>query len=301
MHAEYDEMKLAATDGLQLAATRWGTPTAPATVVYVHGFLEDSSIWGDVTQRVHERVEGGIAQIVYDQRGQGLSGNPSRRLTTTMRQLAEDLDTVLTCASGSIVLVAHSTGSLIVHAWAEHYPQRATALSGLVVLNGSAEFPETPGLPRRHRRRAQQLRRWRHGPVEPAATVGAALLMRKLRRASTNATASMPPARCDTRVLVDILDAVYHAALSEDTAQRLRTVPSFVLTGEHDRIVPPTQSIRLADRIWSELDIVPGGDHRLPCTSPDRAVDSILEVLEIVHHSKRIVSTGLPDDVEGLL
>ncbi|WP_067891570.1 alpha/beta fold hydrolase [Nocardia vaccinii] len=301
MYAECDEMKLAATDGLQLAATRWGTPTAPATVVYVHGFLEDSSIWAEVAQRVHERVEGGIAQLVYDQRGQGHSGNPSRRLTTTMRQLAEDLDTVLTYASGSIVLVAHSTGSLIVHAWAEHYPQRAAALSGLVVLNGGAEFPETPGLPRRYRRRAQQLRRWRHGPLESAATASASMLRRKLRRVSTGAATNLLSARCDARVLIDVLDALYRAALSEDTAQRLRTVPSFVLTGEHDRIVPPTQSIRLADRIWSELDIVPGGDHRLPCTSPDRVVDAILEVLEIVHHSKRIVSTGLSDDAEDLL
>ncbi|MBY8858603.1 alpha/beta hydrolase [Nocardia sp. CA2R105] len=291
-------MTITATDGVQLAATRWGPRPAAATIVYVHGLLTDSGVWDRLTRCLHDRVEGGIAQIVYDQRGQGNSGRPPRRSSTTMDRLAEDLDTVLAHAVGAVVLVAHSTGSLLMQAWAQRYPQRAATLSGLVLINGSAEFPDLPGLPAIYRTWPEDLQQWWPGSLDAEITAVSVLLARTLRQ-----TSASPPHlfRCDHTVLVDVLVACRRATLSDEDAAQLRSVPSFVVAGEHDRIVPPGQSIRLADRIWSEYELVSGTGHWLPWTDPDRTADTILQALEIAYRTDRFGTPDLPEAVEDPL
>lgn len=288
MHPEPDDLTITATDGLLLAGKRWGSRPAPATVVYVHGLLADSNYWTPLACCLYERLGDGITQIAYDQRGHGNSGKPHRRLTTTMHRLAEDLDTVLTQASGSIVLVSHSAGSLLLHAWAERYPHRAAALSGVVMFNGAAEFPEFTRLPKAYRIWPQRLHGWRNGPLDCVSAAAAALLERRFRKANARRRSLEHPAaetRCDARVITDVLAAYSDAYLSKDTEIRMRSVPSFVLAGERDRVVPPAQAIRLAERVWADYELVPGVGHSLPHSNPERAAETILQALDVAYRA----------------
>ncbi|MBF6176054.1 alpha/beta fold hydrolase [Nocardia blacklockiae] len=292
-------MTFVSADGVHLAGTRLGRPGAVATVIYVHGLLTDSSYWEPLTRRLHHRFDGGIAQITYDQRGHGASGRPHRRTGTTMAHLVADLDTVLTGATGATVLVAHSAGALAVHAWAEQHPHRAAALAGLVLFNSAGEFPEFPSLPTHFRNWSQRLHRWRRGPLDPIAAAAATALERRFRRRSRRLgakahliTADRP---ADPRVLTDVLAAYRSYTLTADAAAPLRSTPSFVLSGDRDKIVPPTQSVRLADKIWADYTVVPGAGHSLPHTQPDTAADTITEALHVAYHAT------ISDPVLGVL
>ncbi len=289
MHVDPHPVTFVSADGVHLAGTRLGQPAAAATVIYVHGLLTDSSYWTPLTRRLHHRFDGGIAQLTYDQRGHGASGRPHRRTRTTMAHLVADLDTVLTRATGATVLVAHSAGALAVHAWAEQHPHRAAALAGLVLFNSAGEFPEFPALPSHFRTWSQRLHRWRHSPLDPIAATAAAALERRFRRDSQRrgATAHLVTGDrpADPRVVTDVLAAYRSYSLTTDTAARLRSTPSFVLSGDRDRIVPPTQSVRLADKIWADYTVVPGAGHSLPHAQPDTAADTITEALHIAYHA----------------
>ncbi|MGF6885937.1 pimeloyl-ACP methyl ester carboxylesterase [Nocardia sp. GAS34] len=281
MHSGHCALTIPGGDGLALAAHRLGALGAPATVVYIHGLLADSTYWAPVTQRLDERLDGGIAQIVYDQRGHGNSDRPHRRSTTTMQHLAEDLDLVLTRTTGAVLLVTHSTGSLLAHAWAERYPHRAAALAGFVIFNGSAEIPEFPSLPRLYRNMAKNMHRWRHGALEPMSAAAVRLLTRMFRRHAH----PMPATQCDHRVIADALGQYRRTSLSPELVTQLREVPTFVVAGEFDPIVPTAQALELADLIWADCEIVPAAGHSLPHAYPDRAAEFILQALDVAYHA----------------
>ncbi|MFE3757943.1 alpha/beta fold hydrolase [Nocardia tengchongensis] len=276
-------------DDLELGATRLGSPTAATTVVYVHGLLSDGSYWSPVNEHLHDRVGDDITQITYDQRGHGTSGRPDRRATTTLRHLVDDLDAVLAHASGEVVLVTHSAGSLVAAAYAQHHPTQAAALSAMVIFSGGGEFPEFPSLPAHYRewpRRVQRIRRTRLD----ALAAGAVDILEKRFRARSRRLGSRAPFVCsahrgDPRVLVDVLAAYRGFALDPDAAALLRSIPTFVIAGERDRVVPPAQSVRFADRIWADFELVSGAGHSLPHAEPNLAAEAILHALETVYRN----------------
>lgn len=287
----FDEnvLTIQTSDDLELAARRRGAPTAPTTVVYVHGLLSDANYWSGVTEQLHHRLGDTISQIAYDQRGHGVSGRPDRRASTTLRHLVDDLDAVLAHASGEVVLVTHSAGSLVAAAYAQHHPTRTSALSALVIFSGSAEFPEFPSLASRYRDLPQCVQRIRHTRLDTLAAVTVTVLENRFRALSRRLGSRSPLVcgahRGDPRVLADILTAYGNFALDPDAAMLLRSIPTFVVAGERDRVVPPAQSIRLAERIWADYELVPGAGHSLPHTAPDRAAEVIIQALDAIHRN----------------
>ena len=271
----FHALSIVADDGVRLAATRVGRPAAAVTLVYVHPLLRERRFWSPVTTGVHEHLCGAVTQLTYDQRGHGDSQAPHRGEVTTVARLAEDLDAVLAHASGSVVLVAHSTGAQLVHAYATTHREKARALAGLVFLNASVD----PPVLRRYLRRWPQwlirLRRYRGLGAVTAA--GEAVLGYRLvypdghRRALGSA---------DRRVRVDVLAAHAGFGFFTGVATGLRHIPSAVLAGEHDPLVPPQRAVRLADALWADYDIVAGAGHDLPRTHPARATDTITRTLD---------------------
>ncbi|NKY87567.1 alpha/beta fold hydrolase [Nocardia veterana] len=278
-----------ASDGLVLAGDRCGPSFAAATVVYVHGLLCDGSWWQPLTEQVHARLDGQIAQIVWDQRGHGRSGRPHRSAETTLEHLADDLDTVLTQATGSVVLVTHSAGSMIAAAYAQRYPARAAALAGLVLFNPAGEFPEFPALPRHFTTAAERIKCLRRGRFDYLAAAAAALAERRFRRTARRLGSKAPLATGtrpgDPRVLTDLMHAYRHFYLDPDIAATLRSVPSFVIIGDRDRVVPAAQSTRFAEKIWADQQMVPDAGHSLPRTDPDIAADTIVTALDVAYHA----------------
>ncbi|MFI9410059.1 alpha/beta fold hydrolase [Nocardia gamkensis] len=279
-------------DGIQLSGAHLGPASAPATVVYVHGMLTDSSYWNPLTAYLHQRLDGGIAQIVYDQRGHGHSDPTRSGRRTTMDALVEDLDAVLTTTSGAVVLVAHSVAALVVQAWIATFPHRARRLAGVVLLNGCTKFPTVPA-PANNRWTARRVRR--HG-IEPIEQLHASVYLapRAYRREprTLRTYPRAPGARLTPQYLDSVVDelAVYAATtLTPEAVSVMRSIPSWVVAGDLDPVVTPSHAQALAERIWADFENVPSAGHSLPYTEPAKAAKPILAALEVAY---RTYSTG---------
>jgi NAD(P)-dependent dehydrogenase (short-subunit alcohol dehydrogenase family)/pimeloyl-ACP methyl ester carboxylesterase len=97
---------------LRLHVTEQGDPGAP-TVVLVHGYPDNSTIWDGVA----ERLAGRFRVVRYDVRGAGESEAPKDRRDYSLDQLAADLAAVVRSVSPNapVHLVAHDWGSI--QAW----------------------------------------------------------------------------------------------------------------------------------------------------------------------------------------
>ncbi|MFX0578800.1 alpha/beta fold hydrolase [Nocardia nepalensis] len=279
-HRDANPFTIAAPDGLRLSAARLGPAHPPASVVYVHAMLTDSTYWTPLTECLHQRLDGAIAQIVYDQRAYSTSEHPAPGAGTILPTLVDDLDTVLAHAHGAVVLVAHSMASLLVQAWAEQYPRRARALAGIVLFNGCPEFPWHPTRDvhaeggRSRRAACQLLEELTTYLFEPP------LRYRAPRRSLFDAIGGATRRENPDAMLADL--AVYSGAtLTAEAASVLRAVPSWVLTGQLDPVVAPARSQHLAERIWGDYDSVPDAGHSLPYAEPGRACEPILAALEV--------------------
>lgn len=274
-------------DDVRLAATRLGAPHAALTVVYVHGLLCDSSYWAPVTEHLHHQLDGELLQITYDQRGHGDSGRPHRRTTTTLAHLVDDLDAVLAGAIGETILVSHSAGSLLVAAYVRQYPQRAAALSGLVFFGATGEFPEFPSLPMRYRQLPRRVARLRHTRLDRLAATAATLAEHRFRalsrRLGSKSHLVCGTRRGDPRVAVDMLNALHAFTVTDSEMAAIRSVPSFVVAGGRDRIVPAPQSVRFAEKIWADYELIPDAGHALPHRSPARAAEAILHAIDVAY------------------
>jgi pimeloyl-ACP methyl ester carboxylesterase len=124
--------RVRASDGIDLALTESGVPGAP-TVICVHGYPDNSSVWNAVAAELADRYR----VVTYDVRGFGESGRPTERAGYRLDQLAEDLRSVADAVSPDrpVHLIGHDWGSI--QGWhavtAEHLAGRIasyTSISG---------------------------------------------------------------------------------------------------------------------------------------------------------------------------
>lgn len=102
-----------ASVGASLAAFRSGTRSGP-TVVLVHGFPDDHTVWDEVAARLSD-----LDVVRYDVRGAGVSTAPLHRAGYRLPRLVDDLVAVLDAVrpdGGPVHLVGHDWGS--VQLWA---------------------------------------------------------------------------------------------------------------------------------------------------------------------------------------
>lgn len=99
-------------DGLRLAVQRHGDPGRP-TVVAVHGYPDDHTVWDGVAEALRDRHH----VVTYDVRGAGASATPAGRAGYDLERLAEDLRAVLDAVSPNapVHLLAHDWGAI--QAW----------------------------------------------------------------------------------------------------------------------------------------------------------------------------------------
>ena len=94
---------------VDLAVWEFGDPANP-TIVAVHGFPDDHTLWDRVTARLVDRFH----VVAYDVRGAGESTAPERRSGYSLRRLTDDVVAVLdaTLAAGRRAhLLGHDWGS----------------------------------------------------------------------------------------------------------------------------------------------------------------------------------------------
>lgn len=98
-----------ATDGLELAVYEAGDPGA-ATIVAIHGYPDNASIWNGVVELLREKYH----VVSYDVRGAGRSGTPGSRAGYRLDQLEADFNSVIEAVSPDrpVHLLAHDWGSI---------------------------------------------------------------------------------------------------------------------------------------------------------------------------------------------
>jgi len=98
-----------ASDGVRLSVRVTGPDEAP-TVVLVHGYPDDGTMWDGVVAE----LSGRFRCVVYDVRGAGASDKPRGRKSYLLDQLAQDLRAVVDEVKpvGKVHLLAHDWGAI---------------------------------------------------------------------------------------------------------------------------------------------------------------------------------------------
>jgi pimeloyl-ACP methyl ester carboxylesterase len=307
-----------ADDGVLLSVEEIGPRDAPMTVVFVHGYTLSMASWA--FQRRTLAAELATANghrpdarlVFYDQRGHGASGRgtPER---STIEQLARDLDAVLTTRAprGPVVLVGHSMGGMTIMGLAALRPELFGSKVAAVALisTSSGQLAElTFGLPELLTRVraaffpvAAWTMRWRPALAERTRRL-AGDLVSAVTRSLSFASSDVDPALTryvDAMIAgtpVDVIAEFYPALAGLDqtgSLEPLRGVPTLVLTGDVDKMIPKEHSERIVERLPdSEYVVVADAGHMVLLEKPAAVSAALTRLLRRVATEVRAVTAG---------
>ncbi|WP_028476352.1 alpha/beta fold hydrolase [Nocardia sp. CNY236] len=255
-------------DGVRLRAKAYG-PADGDVIVLIHGWSCSIEYWNPQINAFADRYR----VICYDQRGHGAS--ELGRTEPSKETLADDLSSVLDAAlrpGQRAVLVGHSMGGITAQAWAERYPEQVERRAAEIVLLNSSPGEiryDSDVLPLMNKpltiaeRPVTVLGRTVRVPMvltEALVTAPVPLpggwpanMALKARIMSRHATADEVDFALSIVRSCRPLSRGKHAAaladmdLSEATAAI--TVPTTVIAGKYDRLLPERMSRRIADAL----------------------------------------------------
>jgi non-heme chloroperoxidase len=263
-------------DGAHIHTVRSGGGGGrPGPVVLVHGLTSNLHDWGPVAERL---VAQGVEVIGVDLRGHGRSTMGRERYTPV--RLAADLAQVLESLDVTgAVLAGHSMGGMAALALAVHHPEllggpvTALALLSTAAQLGSARFRVTIPVG------AQLPGSLAHALHDTTAALGVVALSAFgpqpslfMLHQAVESFNRCPDAtrRAATAGLIgfDVLDGL--GAI---------TVPTLVLSGTHDLIVPFVHSGVIASAIpGARLVALAGAGHLIPWERPDEVATHLIEL-----------------------
>ena len=114
MSTDTSVRRVRTSDGLELVVETYAGPPGAATIVCVHGYPDNRTVWRPVAERLREHS----TVVTYDVRGAGESEAPVERSGYLIDQLDRDLLAVIDAVSPDepVHLLAHDWGSI--QAWA---------------------------------------------------------------------------------------------------------------------------------------------------------------------------------------
>jgi pimeloyl-ACP methyl ester carboxylesterase len=264
-----------AEDGTKIFYRDVGDPKAESTVVMIQGLGLSSQFWFDLPDTIAADPKKSRRVIAIDNRGTGQSGRS--RPPYKMQRLADDVACVLEAANARpATIVGISMGGMISQHVAIRHPKR---VRGLVLM------ATTPGLP--------------HGRLPTTRTIAKLLAIGFGRDRSGKLLAQLLLPPSEVHRFHEIFGAwnaqmkksppalatfvgQLAAILRHSTGFSLRkiTVPTVIMTGELDTLVPPKNSQILARKIpGARLEVLPGIAHAIPSLDAD-AVRRALEMIE---------------------
>jgi pimeloyl-ACP methyl ester carboxylesterase len=283
-----------ADDGVLLAVDEIGPRDAPLTVVFVHGYALSMASWA--FQRRTLAAELATANghrpdarlVFYDQRGHGASGRGAPE-NSTIEQLACDLEAVLAARAprGPVVLVGHSMGGMTIMGLAALRPKLfgTQVVAAALISTSSGQLADLnfglPDLLTRVRAAVFPVAAWtmRRRPAFAERTRRvAADLVSAVTRSLSFASADVDPALTryvDAMIAgtpVDVIAEFYPALAGMDhtgSLEPLRGVPTLVLTGDVDKMIPKEHSELLLERLPdAEYVVVPEAGHMVLLEKP---------------------------------
>ena len=226
-------------------------------LVFIHGFPLSRETW----QKQVESFRSTHRVIAPDLRGLGQS--EAQPGTNTMERFADDVHALLRkLETGPVVLVGHSMGGYVALAFARRHPEM---LRGLVLV-GTKAGADTPEGAAGRRATAEKVK------LEGIDGVVGAMAPKML--AATNQDAAMA---AKVRDFMEpskpegVIAALLGMAERPDSTPALGQirVPTLVITGADDTIIPPTESEALAKGIaGAKLEVIPKAGHLVAFERP---------------------------------
>jgi len=294
-----------ADDGVVLSVEEIGPMTAPLTVVFVHGYTLSMASW--TFQRRALAAELATADghrpdvrlVFYDQRGHGSSGR-GKPESSTIEQLARDLAAVLQARAprGPVVLVGHSMGGMTIMGLAAMHPEMfgSKVVGAALISTSSGNLADLrfglPELLTRVRAAVLPVAAWtmrRRPALAERTRLMAAGIVSAATRSLSFGSGHVDPALAhyvDAMIAgtpVDVIAEFYPALAGMDhtgSLKPLREVPTLVLTGEKDTMIPKEHSERIvADLPDAEFVVVPDAGHMVLLEKPDEVTAALTGLL----------------------
>lgn len=237
----------ATINGIQIAFTDEGEGIP---MLFIHGFPLNRGAWSSQVEAFKSRFR----VIVPDLRGFGESG--SSEGPVPMSRFAEDIWALgQHLGLDRVILVGHSMGGYIALAMAKAYP---ALLRGLVLV-GTKPGQDSVEAANARREAAEKVRR--EGP----SVVVDAMAAKMLSSSDTDGRKAAVVRACMTPTSSEgIIGALLGMALrpdSHDVLDKIR-VPTLVMTGGEDTLIPPSESEAMAKVIPdAQLRIIPRAGH----------------------------------------
>ncbi len=227
-------------------------------LVLVHGFPLSRGAW----VRQVDALKSSYRVIAPDLRG--LGDSEARPGTNSMDQAADDIHALLRqLNTGPVVLIGHSMGGYATLAFARKY---AAMLRGLVLV-GTKAGADTAEAAAGRRATAEKVR------VEGSAVVVSAMAPKMLAASNTDAAMAHQVRgfmeRSKPEGVIGSLLGMAERGDSTDLLSQI-TVPTLVITGGDDTIIPPAESEKLATAIpGARLEMIPGAGHLVAFEKPE--------------------------------
>ena len=255
-----------------LAHLRWDGPRTPDTVakpplLLLHGIGGGRGAWAAVAPVL---AASGHTVVAVDLPGYGLSAPAEPCTLGAMAEAVAQL--VQHLGLGAAVLVGHSMGGMVAQELAAVHP---ALVAGLVLASTSPAFGKPGG------DWQQGFLQSRYAPLD--AGLGMAGLAAQLVPAMVGPQASAEAIAAAQALMATVPEPTYRAALAalvlfdRRAALAQITVPTLVITGQHDRSAAPEVSQRMAAAInGARCVIVPGAGHLLPMEAPQAFAQALL-------------------------
>lgn len=241
-------------------------------IVFVHGFPLCCAAWN----KQIDALKAGYRVIAPDLRG--LGHNQATSGTTTMMQFADDLHALIThLKTEPVVMVGHSMGGYVALAFARKYPKM---LRGLVLV-GTKSGADTPEAAAGRRTTAEKVKAGGSGVVVDAMAPKMLAPTNQDDKMAEQVRALMSPSKPES-----VVAALLGMAERPDSTAMLAeiSVPTLVITGTDDIIIPPVESEKLAGAIRdAKLVKIPNAGHLVPFEQPakfNRALEGWLKGLK---------------------
>ena len=301
-----DAASAAASGGLAAAmrSAREAATSAAAprpTLLFTHGFCLPQDCWH------YQRAEFSATHrmVFWDQRGHGRSERPprdenGRGKPVTVDQLGEDLNSVLeaTCPEGPVILIGHSLGGMTVMALAAQRPELfGGRIVGTALLSTSAgRFEDVAfGLPRPSAKLLHRttpalldLLAKQSGLVERGRALGGDLGLVLTRRYAFGSEVPESLVRYTQDLIqsvpIDVIADFYPIFGKLDFSDALPVfdrVPTLVLSGANDLVLPVAHSEALADAIPSaDYVVLPNAGHAVILEHPDAVGEALRNLVD---------------------
>jgi pimeloyl-ACP methyl ester carboxylesterase len=279
------EHRLTSFDGTELAVNVVGPDRGP-TLVFVHGFSLDMTVWHYQWKRFSEKYR----CVLYDVRGHGRSG-PAVGGDYELEALGHDLEAVLDefAPSGPVVLIGHSMGGMSIISLADRYKHEfGKRVRGVVLANTAAADVIKEVLGGVGARVGRFLIPAPRRLLNGSSKIAYRLRDRALNRSPdlaflavriTNFGPGAPPsavdhiARIAGQAPVEVWTDLVRSLAEMDLAHALQhvTVPTLVLVGDVDRLTPPSSALAMKDRLPdARMVVLEQAGHCAMLERPDR-------------------------------